>query len=194
MTILALTGSPSATSKSNRIVDQIGRRLATEGYAVESLAVRDLPAESLLKLDVNHPAIREALDKVAHARAIIIATPIYKASYSGLLKAFLDLLPQDGLIGKAVLPLASGGSLAHFLAIDYALRPVLAALDARHVLGGIFIQDSAITLQGDVVNVDAPTEERIEEGILRLVESLDGQESSRFPSTGQVSRRIATAV
>ena len=56
---------------------------------------------------------------------VIVATPIYKAAYSGLLKVFLDLLPAEALRGKTVLPLASGGSVAHLLALDYALKPVL---------------------------------------------------------------------
>ncbi len=57
---------------------------------------------------------------------MVIGTPVYKAAYSGLLKSLLDLLPQYALAGKTVLPLATGGSTAHVLAIDYALRPVLA--------------------------------------------------------------------
>ena len=81
--------------------------------------------------------------EVAEADGVIVATPIYKASYTGVIKALLDVLPQHGLRGKAVLPLATGGTLAHLLAVDYALRPVLAALGARHVVSGTFLLDSA---------------------------------------------------
>jgi hypothetical protein len=73
---------------------------------------------------------------------------VYKASYSGLVKVFLDLLPQAGPAGKTVLPLVTGGSLAHMLAMDYALRPVLSALGARHVVPGAFLLDSAIERLG----------------------------------------------
>jgi len=72
----------------------------------------------------------------------LVATPIYKAAYSGLLKSFLDLLPQDGLRGKTVLPLATGGSTAHLLALDYALKPVLGALGARHILDSVYATDA----------------------------------------------------
>ena len=72
------------------------------------------------------------------ADAIVVGTPIYKASFSGVLKTFLDLLPQDGLAGKIVLPLATGGSQSHMLALDYALRPVLASLAPRHILPSIY--------------------------------------------------------
>lgn len=82
------------------------------------IALRDLPPASLLQAQT---------DGIAQAAAdvVIVATPIYKAAYSGLLKVFLDLLPPDALRGKTVLPLAMGGSLAHLLALDYALKPVL---------------------------------------------------------------------
>ena len=52
----------------------------------------------------------------------MVATPIYKASYSGLLKLFLDALSPDALRGKTVLPLATAGNSAHLLALDYAFE------------------------------------------------------------------------
>lgn len=120
------------------------RRLTHAGFDTAHLAVRALPAADLLSARRGEPEIRRALAAVAEADGLVIATPVYKASYTGLLKAFLDLLPQDGLAGKTILPLATGGSLAHVLTIDYALRPVLAALGARHVTAGRFILDSSV--------------------------------------------------
>ncbi|MEU2561304.1 NAD(P)H-dependent oxidoreductase [Streptomyces longispororuber] len=67
-----------------------------------------------------------------------MATPIHQATYSGLLKTFLDLLPQHAFTGRPVLPLATGGSPARVMALDYALRPVLTALGA-HVTQGRFV-------------------------------------------------------
>jgi FMN reductase len=79
----------------------------------------------------------------------VVATPVYKAAYTGILKAFLDLLPQLGLTGKSALPLATGGTLAHVLAIDYGLRPVLQSLGTRHVAQGLFILDKLLTRKDD---------------------------------------------
>lgn len=75
----------------------------------------------------------------------MIGAPVYKAAYSGLLKSLLDLLPQYALTGKTVLPLATGGSTAHVLAIDYALRPVLSSMGASHIVPGWFTLDKDIT-------------------------------------------------
>lgn len=50
---------------------------------------------------------------------MIIATPIYKAAYTGVLKVFLDLLPTNALAGKIILPIGTGATPAHLLALDY---------------------------------------------------------------------------
>ena len=142
-TILALSGSPSGASRTVAAVRGALDLLAERSYKVQHVAVRELPAAELLAADTGHPQIRKVLTEVAEADGVIVATPIYKASYTGVIKALLDLLPQHGLRGKAVLPLATGGTLAHLLAVDYALRPVLAALGARHVVPGTFLLDSA---------------------------------------------------
>lgn len=77
---------------------------------------------------------------------MVVATPVYKAAYSGVLKVFLDLLPQTALKGKTVLPLATGGSPHHMLALDYALRPVLQSLGAKNILPGIYATDSQVVV------------------------------------------------
>jgi FMN reductase len=134
--ILAITGSPSPTSRTVGVVHWVADRLRQAGLDVEHLAVRDLPADDLLAARVDRPALRAAVAAITQADAVVVATPLYKASYTGLLKAFLDVLPQFALAGKSVLPLATGGTLAHVLAIDYALRPVLMSLGAHHVVQG----------------------------------------------------------
>jgi FMN reductase len=138
MTIVLLGGSPSSPSTTWRLQQLVGERLAELGHRTAALQVRELPAQALLRADHRDPAIADAIARVRDADAVIIGTPVYKASFSGVLKAFLDLLPQDGLAGKLVLPLATGGSQSHMLALDYALRPVLASLAPRHVLPSIY--------------------------------------------------------
>ncbi len=170
--ILILTGSPSATSLSTQVAAKVGARLATEGFTVTSLNVRDLPAEDLVFARFDAPAIKEAAAAVDRAEGIVIATPIYKAAYSGVLKAFLDLLPQFGLARKTVLPLATGGSVANVLAIDYALRPVLSSLGARHVVGGFFILEKLVTRDADGIHFDADTQEKLDAAVAAFADSV----------------------
>jgi len=148
--ILAVSGSPSPNSRTARLLDLLAARLAGDGeHEVGTVAVRGLPAEPLLRADTAHPAILDVIDRVAAADGVIVASPVYKAAYSGALKALLDLLPQYALAGKVVLPLVTGGSPAHVLAIDYALRPVLTAMGAGHVVPGYFLLDRMITVTPD---------------------------------------------
>lgn len=188
MTILTLSGSPSATSRSHRILQHIAAELRARGERVDSLAVRDLPAAALFAADTKDPAIANAIGRVAEARAVIVATPVYKAAYSCVLKTFLDLLPQDGLAGKTILPLATGGSLAHTLALDYALKPVLSALGSRHLLASIYVVDSQVKIEGELLELDEAVDQRIGEGLFRLQETIAVRER---PASPQVLSHVA---
>ncbi|GGT86825.1 MULTISPECIES: NADPH-dependent FMN reductase [Streptomyces] len=147
-TVLALSGSPSRTSRTALLAEHTAADLRSRGHRTHLLALRDLPATPLLTADTHDASLARAMSLVAEADALVVATPIYKAAYSGLLKTFLDLLPQHAFAGKPVLPLATGGSPAHVLALDYALRPVLTALGAQ-VCQGRFVLDRHITTSPD---------------------------------------------
>ncbi|MEU2623267.1 NADPH-dependent FMN reductase [Streptomyces sp. NPDC007157] len=155
-TVLSVSGSPSASSRTARLLRHLDQRLIAHGHEVIPLDIRTVPAEALLGADFRHPAIVEATELFARADGVVVGTPVYKASYSGVLKALLDLLPQYALTGKTVLPLASGGSTAHVLAIDYALRPVLSSMGAAHIVQGWFTLDKDITVREDGTLALAP--------------------------------------
>ena len=148
MKILGISGSPTATSRSTWLTQTLLGLLADgidQSEVLETIDVRTLDPVALIHADASAPSIKSAIDRVAQADLVVVSTPVYKASYSGLLKVFLDLLPQDGLRGKAVLPLATGGSIAHLLAVDYALKPVLSALGARNFFDSIYGTDAQFT-------------------------------------------------
>ncbi|GGX66954.1 NADPH-dependent FMN reductase [Streptomyces minutiscleroticus] len=147
--VLSVSGSPSPVSRTGRLLRHLDTRLTAQGHEVVPLDVRALPADALLGADLTHPEILDAARLFERADGVVIGTPVYKAAYSGLLKTLLDLLPQYALAGKAVLPLATGGSPAHILAVDYALRPVLSSMGADHVLPGRFVLDRRITVAAD---------------------------------------------
>jgi FMN reductase len=162
MKIVGILGSPSAVSRSGSLLQLAQSRLRAVASSWHLVSIRELPAEALLHAQCEHPAIRAALCAVAAADVVLVATPIYKAAYSGLLKAFLDLLPPEALRAKTVLPLATGGSIAHLLALDYALKPVLSALGARHILDPVFATDRQVPLHETLGYVPADdVQERI---------------------------------
>jgi len=142
---VTIAGSPSSSSRSTAALGFIHNILEDRGLTVEAVSICDLDPHDLLYANFNSPSLKASLEKIARARAVIVATPIYKAAYSGALKVYLGLLPSNALCDKIVLPLATGGTLAHLLALDYTLKPVLAALGGRHVLQGIYLVDAQIT-------------------------------------------------
>jgi FMN reductase len=151
--ILVLSGSPSARSRTAALSDHLAGRLRGDGHTVRVVRVRDLPAAALLTADPNDPLIAETVSALLSADGVVVASPVYKASYSGVLKTLLDLLPQFALAGKVVLPVLTGGSPAHVLAVDYALRPVLSSLGAAHIVPGWFVLDRHIEVTDDDVAV-----------------------------------------
>lgn len=167
--IVSIAGSPSRTAKSVHVINYIQKAFTEEGWHADSILVRDLPAEDLMYARLDSPAIQEAHALIDQATVVVVATPVYKAAYSGVLKAFLDLLPQDALKGKTVLPIATGGSHAHLLAIDYALKPVLCALGATHILRGVYLLDAHLKVdEAGNLEIEAELEQRLQEALKEL--------------------------
>ena len=145
MSIVLLSGSPSSRSRSQAILDAIGERVL-HAHEVDAIGLSVVPADDLVYARHASAAAAEFAARVRRADAVVVSTPVYKASLGGGLKALLDLLPPGALADKAVLPIATGGSAAHQLALDYGLKPVLSALGAQHILGGIYACDAQVEL------------------------------------------------
>jgi FMN reductase len=170
VSVVLLSGSPSERSRSAALLSEAGRLLGRHGVATPLISVRDLPAEDLLYARADSSALRAALRAVDGAWGLVIATPVYKASFTGILKAFLDLLPAGALSGKAILPLAVGGSAGHMLAVDYTLRPVLSALGGTRVLAAIYAVEQQIDFAaGDACKLDQDIALRLDDSVRRLL-------------------------
>lgn len=166
--VVIISGSPNSKSRLHGILLQAEAWLAD--HSVQRVDVRDLPAEDLVHTKFDSKEIIEATKAVEQADAVIVATPVYKASYTGVLKLFLDLLPQKGLVGKVVLPVAIGGTIAHLLSIDYALKPVLSALGATNQLQGVYVVDEQVRRYEDgSFEIDEAVHQRLKESIFELL-------------------------
>ena len=193
MLVVTLGGSPSQRSRSGVLLDHAKRWLNQQGVEVVSYQVRDFPAEDLLHARFDSPKIIDLLQQIENADGLVIATPVYKASFSGALKTVLDLLPERALSHKVVLPIATGGSIAHMLAVDYALKPVLSALKAQEMLHGIFAEDSQIaygegSAQAQLVPV---LEQRLNESLEHFYSALARRPKPLDPSI--LNERLITA-
>jgi len=142
--IVLVNGSPNAASRLTGIVDHVRRRLEVNGHAADVIQVADLPVLDLAFGRSDRPEIREAVARVERADAVVFASPVYKASYTGLLKLFLDVLPQQILADKWVAPVFIGGTIAHLLTLEFAFKPVTAALGARRFAPAVYAVDQQV--------------------------------------------------
>ncbi|REE82718.1 FMN reductase [Paenibacillus taihuensis] len=169
--VVIVSGSPSQVSRLNGLTGYAEEKLRQLGWEVSYLHVASLPAEDLILARWDSPAIIEANKRITEADAIIIASPVYKASFTGVLKTYLDLLPQTGLEGKVILPLFIGGTIAHLLTIDYALKPVLSALYAKHVTSGVYAVDSQVKkLEAGGLELDEELAKRLDRAVTSFAE------------------------
>ena len=89
------------------------------------------------------PAVSAAIEAVRAADVLVVASPTYKATYTGVLKLFLDLFPAGGLDGVTAFPLMLGAGPGHALAPELSLKPVLVGLGALCPSPGLYLLDSA---------------------------------------------------
>ncbi|BET60911.1 NADPH-dependent FMN reductase [Yersinia pseudotuberculosis] len=165
MRVISLAGSPRTPSRSAALLNLSQHWLQQQNVEVIPYTLHDFQADDLLRANFNSPDVSAFVAQLATADGLLIATPIYKASFSGALKTLLDLLPERALDHKVVLPLATGGSIGHMLAVDYALKPVLTALKAQEVLHGVFVDDSQVVFHGEQVTVSTSATTRLEEAL-----------------------------
>lgn len=171
--IVTIAGAPSASSRASRLLTHIQGQLEQKGLSVSPITVTDLPAEDLVKGNFESPQLAQITQTVEGCKGVIISTPVYKASYTGVLKALLDLLPQYAFAGKAILPIAVGGTLNHLLAIDFSMKPLLTIMGATTVLRGVYIVSSQIqTSESGQITLEEEIETRLTESLAELVTVL----------------------
>ncbi len=176
--ISAGLSDPSTTRMlADRLVESVERQ--SGDVSVEVVSLRELAHEitDATLTGFAPPRLQDAIDKIVAADGLIAVTPIFKASYPGLFKSFIDVLEADALIGKPVLLAATGGTARHSLAIDHALRPLFAYLQALVVPTGVFASPYDWGTEG----TDA-LGQRVDRAAGELVSLLKGAGTGRGPS------------
>jgi len=104
--------------------------------------ILDLANLGIGLLEWGNEDVEQAVTAVSGADAVVFASPTYKATYTGLLKLFLDQIPYDGLQGVIGLPLMLGAAANHALAPELTLKPVLVELGATCPAPALYLLDS----------------------------------------------------
>ncbi|KLW03187.1 FMN reductase (NADPH) [Klebsiella aerogenes] len=180
MRVIILAGSPRYPSRSSALLEYTREKLTAADIEVYHWHLQNFDPEDLLYARFDNPALHTLNEQLAGADGLIIATPVYKASFSGALKTLLDLLPERALEGKIVLPLATGGTIAHMLAVDYALKPVLNALKAQEILHGVFADDSQVTDYQHKPQFTPNLQNRLDQALETFWQALN-RRNSRIP-------------
>jgi len=147
--IVLIAGSPSKSTRSASLFQRIIAGTQRHGMTATTIEVRDLPASDLTGGMRDSAGLAPAMAALAQAKGVVVATPVYKAAYTGLLKCFLDVLPEAALRGKVAFPIATAAAPAHALALDFALKPVLASLYPSITLAGFFAIDKEFVTAAD---------------------------------------------
>lgn len=140
-------GMPSSTRLlGDRLVESTVAvlREAGEEVDVQVVEVRSFAKAAVDALLNGFPSakLREALDQVIHADGLVVVTPTFQGSYSGMFKTFMDLIEEGDLAGVPVILAATGGTERHQLVLDYALRPLFSYLRATPTATSVYAAGS----------------------------------------------------
>ncbi len=136
-------GTPSTSGLLGRqLAEAAANELAARGFQADItvLELRDYATDITNNLLTGYapPRLQEAIDTVTAAGALVMVSPVFTASVSGLFKSFIDVLDPKSLEEKPVLLAATGGSPRHNLVIDYAMRPIFSYLRASIMPTSVF--------------------------------------------------------
>lgn len=153
--VTLIVGANSMSSRLNGLVEYTQKVLFDYKIQTQVIQVNMLPHQALLTADVMDSTLQSYNEQIAASEGVLVFTPIFKGSYSGILKTYLDVLPQKALANKVVYALGLGGSQHHLLALQYALEPVLKELGTEELLQSTYVVQEQVTkddINGFLVN------------------------------------------
>lgn len=140
MRVVAVIGNPNRGGRTTIVAERVAAKVASlNGGDTEVVELIDVAAELF---SWTSATMAELTARVHAADAAVFASPTYKASFTGLLKAFLDRYGTNGLAGLVSVPVMLGGAPHHALAVETQLRPVLVDLAAVLPTKGLYVVDS----------------------------------------------------
>lgn len=150
MTVAVVIGNPNPGGRTTTVGETVGNAIAA-ARGGDAVVVIELATIASHLFEWGDEDVKALTERVASADVIVTACPTYKATYTGLLKAFLDQYGNDGLAGCQAVPVMVGGNPSHALAPEVHLRPLLVELGASVPSRGLYMLDTAMDTLDDVV-------------------------------------------
>jgi FMN reductase len=145
--IVTVVGNPRLESRTHALAQTLADALAAV-LPESKVSTVDLAVLGPRVLDQADSAAAAATAQVLDADILVVASPTYKATYSGLLKAFLDRLGTGSLTGQRAIPVLLGGAPNHQLAVDVHFTPLLLELGAAVPVRGLFVLEAEVPMFG----------------------------------------------
>lgn len=171
--VVFLSGSASAISRSALVARAVASEVQHAGLRPVFWSLSDFDPADVLFGRAQSPAAARFIGAAKGAVSLVVSTPVYKAAYTGALKAIVDLIPPEALIGRPALGIATAKVAAHGAEVDRAFRTLFAFFKAR-ALETLFVLDDELQIASGegVLSVDA--EQRAREASRALVAAVDG--------------------
>lgn len=146
LNVVVVCGNPKANSRTLGVAEEVARHAAAVAGRSENVSTHiiDLANFGGQLFDWSSEAVKAEVAALSGADLAVIASPTYKASYTGLLKSFLDWFGQTSLAGVVAVPVMVGGSAIHALAPEVFLRPLLVEIGAMVPTRGLFVLDAEL--------------------------------------------------
>ena len=184
--IVGVSGSLREPSKTTALVreliDDVAAREPAERRLIEVATLGPLFAGALRREDLQ-PEVEDALRAIETADLLIVASPVYRASFTGLFKHLFDFVGQYALVGTPVLLAATGGGERHALILEHQMRPLFGFFQALTLPVGVYASDT--DFDGYELTSEA-VKRRIDQAVARslpLVSQAAGQRVSEYVAT-----------
>lgn len=183
MEIALVIGQATGPGRLTAVADALREGLEREGAAVATIDLHAAPVEICdgRPDDGYGPATRDALARISAADGVVLLSPVYRATYPGVLKNLLDLLAVDALRGKPVGIVAVGATDHHFLGVDGDLRRVLAWFGALPLPTSVYLSSAAFDASKKPSAATAAELAALARSLATLVERLAGAELGPTP-------------
>jgi len=155
--IAVVVGNPKPASRTLRVATAVADALSAGLDVRQDHLIVDLAEHAGDLFDWGAPRLSQLTAEVAAAGLIVAASPTYKATYTGMLKAFFDRYGSNGLAGSVAVPLMTGGAPVHALAVEVHLRPLLVELGAAVPTRGLYVTEPEFADAGPAIGRWAET-------------------------------------
>jgi NAD(P)H-dependent FMN reductase len=191
MLILGIAAGIGQSWHTRLLVEAVLAAAATEKADTELIDLSQTPIDFAANRPVEEysAATQRAIEGAARADGFVFGSPIYRATYTGVLKNFFDLMPVEAMLGKVAGLVATGGSFHHFLALDLAFRPIMTFFNMHTVPGVLYGSREQFLPEQQLSDALREQAEALGQDLVYMTRQLEGRGwGPPSPGVGAVTR------